>query len=75
MSLLTIWENADAGRVAVGLYTAEEAPSILGCEEVDGTHVLALGGDSGGYFGLEGSLENIRMVLTRALAALDDVSK
>jgi len=75
VSLSTIWENADGGRVDVALYTAEEAPEILGCEKLDSTHVLALGGDSGGYFGLEGSPENIRKVLVRALATLDQIDK
>ncbi|WP_329060512.1 hypothetical protein [Amycolatopsis sp. NBC_01480] len=71
MTLSTIWENADHTTVAVDLYTADEALDQLGGEpEIDGEIVLAIGGDSGGYFGLEGKSANIRLILLRALDLL-----
>lgn len=53
------------------LYTAAEAGAELDGwevdEETDGPYVLALGGGSGGYFGLHGTREEILAVLRLAL--------
>lgn len=50
------------------LYTADEAEDELNSWEAVGTpYVLALGGASGGYFGLCGTLDEIEAVLMLAL--------
>ncbi|WP_406639098.1 hypothetical protein [Amycolatopsis sp. WGS_07] len=54
------------------LYTAAEAEYELdGWEAVDSPYVLAMGGGSGGYFGMHGSRAEIAAVLRRALEQVD----
>lgn len=61
------------------LYTAAEAEEELqnwvADEETDGPYVLAIGGGSGGYFGLHGTLDGIEAVMVRALEKVREARK